>query len=295
MKKTLLSLIGILIGLFVILSLLDFRGEYVVEEKIWNANKRLSEAARNPEVVPDKVFQQIADDYQKVITNFPESKLVPMAHIFLGRVNLAKKDYETARQKFRVVFEKFPDNKVICAEAAAAIGSSYELQNNWSEALKVYEKLKSDYPVTDLGLNVPLYIASFYAKNGQLVNAQSAYSDAVVYYSQMAADHSDSLVGLKSLQLLSNCYVAQKKWSDAVNVMGKIIMKYTAPNVVIPMSKTINAIVLTQIGNYDMAILIYQDFIAKNPDSRLNKPLTEIINAFKDLKTKNVKVTPKTP
>ncbi len=293
MKKTLLSFIGVLVGLFFILTVLDLKGDYAVEEIIWNANKRLSEAARNPEVVPDKVFVQIADQYQKVISNYPKSKHAPIAHIFLGRVNLAKKDYETARQKFNVLFEKFPENKGICAEALSAIGSSYELQNNWPEALKVYERLKSNYPTTDLGLSVPLYIANHYAKNNQASDAQGAFSAAIAYYNKMAADNAETAVGLKSFQLLSNCYLAQKKWTDAVNVMGRILLKYPSPNVSVPMVKAVNAIVLTQIRDFDIAIQLYREFIDQNPESPLNKTLSEMIKAFEDLKTKNVKVTEK--
>ena len=216
MKKTVSSLTLILVGLFVVLSLLDIRGDYAVEEILWNANKRLSDAARTPEAVPDKVFEEIIAQYQRVIKGFPDSKLVPRAFIFLGRAYLVKKDYSTARQRLREVIGRFPKDDVNCVEALSAIGSSYELQGNWPEALKVYYEIKNDYPLTDLGLSVPLYIANHYTKNQQAANAISAFDAAESYYTQMADGHSNTPIEFKSLTLLSNCLLAQKKWTDVL-------------------------------------------------------------------------------
>ena len=293
MKKTVSSLTLILIGLFVVLSLLDIRGDYAVEEILWNANKRLSDAARTPEAVPDKVFEEIIAQYQRVIKGFPDSKLVPKAFIFLGRAYLVKKDYSTARQRLREVIGRFPKDDVNCVEALSAIGSSYELQGNWPEALKVYYEIKNDYPLTDLGLSVPLYIANHYTKNQQAANAISAFDAAESYYTQMADGHSNTPIEFKSLTLLSNCLLAQKKWTDAINTMGRIIIKFPSPNIVAPTMKTINAIALTQIKDFDGVIAIYQDFLEKHPKSPLNKTVQQMIQAFKGLKGKNIKVTEK--
>ncbi len=293
MKKTLLSFAGILAGLFVVLSLLDARGDYGVEQILWKANKKLSDAARSPEAIPDKVFVQIADQYRKIIKDFPNSRLTSAAYLSLGKVYLIKKDYKAARERLTDVLKKYPNNSNVCAEALSAIGNSYGLEGDWPNALRTYEKLKNDYPLTDLGLSVPLYVANYYLKNSHTVNAQNALEDAIVYYDKLSLEHPNSEIELKSLKLLSDCYLMQNRWTDAVNVLGKILLKYPKPEVAVPIMKAINTIVLTQIRDFDIPINIYQGFLEKNPNHPLDKALKEMIGKFTELKKKNVKADPK--
>ena len=293
MRKTLFALGGILAVLFVLLSLLDSRGDYVAEKMIWKVNQGLYNASLAPEAVPDNVYEQIASQYQQIIRDFPGSNLVPLAYIFLGRVYILKKDYGTARTELTHVLKKYPANEAICAEAVSVIGNSYELEGNWPEALKIYEKIKVDYPLTDLGLNAPLYIANYYVQNGHSVNAQNAFNDAIVYYTEISSKHPNSEIEYKSLQLLSNCYLMQKRWDEAVKVMGDILLKYPMTKMAMPLIQSINAVTLTHIKNFDIAIAIYQNFIEKNPRNPLDKTLQEMIAAFDELKKKNVNTATK--
>ncbi len=286
MNKVLLILTGILAGLYVVLSLLDMKGEYAVEQILWKADKRLAECARSPEVIPDKVFEQIAAQYQKVIKNYPKSTLVPTAHVFLGRVYIVKKDYDTARQKLNEAIAKFPGNAAVGADALAMIGSSYEVQGNWTEALNAYNKLRQEYPLTDFGLNIPFYVAAYYEKNGHAQNAQNALDEAIGYYLKLSTENPNSTTGLKSLKLLSNCYIAQKNWVEAVNVLAKIIAQYPTPEIAVSAIDTINAIAVSQLKDYDMAIGIYRRLVDSNPNHPLGKMLKKTIEALEERKNK---------
>ena len=293
MKKTLINFTVTLVGLFIILSFLDFRGDYVAEQIIWKANIRLSEVSKNSEVIPDKVFKEIADPYRRIIKDFPNSKLVPTAYVFLGRAHIIKKDYDTARRILREAIEKYPQNPGICAEATSTIGSSYERQGDWPKALEAYEKITRDYPLTDLGLSAPLYIANYYVQNSHTINAQNAFDSAVIYYDKIATENPNSEIEFKSLRLLTSCYLAQKKWREAIDTMGKILLKYPIPTTAMPIITTINAITVNQLKDYDVAIGIYQNFIKENARHPLNKTLNEMISALDELKKNNEKGTVK--
>lgn len=288
MRRTFLILSGILIGLFIVLSLLDTKGEYIIEQLLWRANKRLVECVRSPEVVPDKVFAQIAGQYQKIIQEHPKSALVPSAHLFLARVYIVKKDYNAGRKKLNEVLEKFPENTNICVEALVTIGSSYEAEGNWTQALETYGKLKQEYPLTDFGLNIPYYIASYYERNGHFENAQIALNEAIGYYQKLSSEHPGSAAGLKSMRLLANCYIAKKNWTEVLSILEKILTQYPNPEVAMPVVEAINKISTFQLKDYDVAISIYKRVLNSSPHYPLSGLIKKVISTLSELKNKEM-------
>jgi tetratricopeptide (TPR) repeat protein len=202
-------------------------------------------------------------------------------------VYIIKKDYDIARQKLNEAIAKFPGNATVGAEALAMIGSSYEVQGNWTEALNTYNKLKQEYPLTDFGLNIPFYVAAYYEKNGHEQNAQNAFNEAIGYYLKLSTEYPHTVVGLKSLRLLSNCYIAQKNWEEAVNVLEKVITQYPNPEIAVSVIDAINAITVSQLKDYDRAIGIYRHLIDSNPNHPLGKMLKKAIGVLEELKKKS--------
>ena len=274
-----------------ILSLLDPRSDYIAEKILWQATQRLSFASKNPEAVPDRDFEQIAAQYQKVIKDFPNSRLVPSAYFFLGNLYSVKKDYETARGMLGEICPKYPGNASLCSEASANIAKTFELEGNWSEALKVYQGIEKAYPLSDLGLTIPLYIANYYARYSHTVNAQEAFAEAAAHYRKLSAEHPNSEVELKALKLLSGCYLVQKNWKEATAALAEILNKYPNSQLVVPTSQAIDSITLTESKDFDAAITIYRDFIAKNPKHPLEKHFQETIQTFEKLKSKKTSET----
>ena len=149
MKKTILILLSVLAGLAILCSFWDKKSDYMLEQVVWHANKKLSKVARSPETVPDAAYEEIADQYRRIIKEFPESKITPAMSLYLANVYMAKKDYEKARKILAEVFVKYPKNQLLCAEAYSSIGRTYEIEGNWPLALQAYEKLKDEFPLTD--------------------------------------------------------------------------------------------------------------------------------------------------
>ena|SRR3989338_6424252 len=293
MKKTLVIFAGILVGIFVVLTLINAKDEYAVEQIIWKTNQQFSVAAKTPETVPDKVFKDIAAQYSAVIENFPNSKLLPRVYILLGQVYVTQKQYDVAREKFSEVLKKYPGNSILCAEALSETGKTYETQNNWSGALENYQQIIRDYPLTDIGLSASLYIATWYRTHNEISRAQEAYRNAIAYYKSLATQHANAEAGVKALRLLTNCYLDLRRWAEAVDVMGRILLEYPYSPAAPMTIKAINNISITQLKDSGKAISIYSDFIAKNPEHPFNKTLKDMIIAFKKLEEKNVEVTTK--
>ena len=298
MKKILIILSSILVGIFVILSLLDRNGEYNAEKMIWKTNQKFFELTKDPNSIPDKIFLQLDKEYELIANRFPNSPLAKKAYVSIARMYLVKKDYQTVRNKVQIIFEKYPKDTAMCAEATSLIGKSYELSGDWPNALRVYNDLMQKYPTTEIGLNVPLYIANYYQTNKSAANAQQAYDTAIVYYKKIASDYSNSVIEFKSLGLLANCYFFKKMWREGVVTLGDLLIKYPSGEFlsfheIDLLLKTMNTISVTQLKDYALPIQIYQNFITQHPKHDLNKLLKKIIQALTKLKNGNVEIKTK--
>lgn len=297
MKKTLITYITVLVVLFVVFSVLGTKGEYAVERKVWKLHKQYADIRKDPNVIPDKTFEKIIKGYQKIIDQYPQSRLTQGIHFIIGRVYLLKKDYTTARAKFNEIVGLYPQNPETQAQAFAAVGQSYELEKNWPEAAKIYEQILKDYPLTQTGLGIPIYLANHHKNTNDYQKTMEAYERAIVHYAGVASKNADSFIEFNALRYLANCYLEQKRWTEAINTLGTILEKYadaqhmnvqTADTII----KTINVVSSYQLKDYDAAINIYKNIINKKSDHPLNAYLQKMIDAFSQLKEKGVKLAP---
>jgi len=125
-----------------------------------------------------------------------------------------------------------------------------------------------------------------------------AYESAIQYYSATASTYDGKEAGLTALRYLSNCYLEQKRWREAVEVLGEILEKYSSSGFLNVKSadtviKTINVVSAYQLKDYDVAVGIYRKIIDASPDHPLNGYLKKMIDAFNQLKEKGVQVSPK--
>lgn len=297
MKKTLITYISVLVVLFIIFSIWGIKGEYAVERKVWRLHKQYADILKDPNVIPDKTFEKVIKGYQRIIDQHPKSRLTQGIRFIIGRVYLLKKDYTTARTKFNEIVALYPDNQETQAQAHAAIGQSYELEKNWPEASKTYEQVLKNYAVTPTGLGIPIYLANHYKNMNDYQRTMEAYERAIIHYSNIASQNPDSFIEYNAWRYLANCYLEQKRWSEAISTLGKILEKYadaqhmnvqTADTII----KTINVVSSYQLKDYDAAITIYKNIISKKSDHPLSAYLQKMIDAFNQLKEKGVRLAP---
>jgi TolA-binding protein len=296
MKKALLIYLSILIGLFTVLFILGHKGDYAVERKAWKLYQKHVDIARDPAVIPDRTFEDVIAEYEKIISEHPDSRLTPGLHIRLGEVYTLRQNYTQARKIFNDIIKLHSENEELSAEAMFKIGKTYEFEQNWLEASKVYNVIIRKYSKTDTAMRVPIYIANYYRNDNDFQKTMEAYEVAVRYYKKMASDHDNTQVGLNALRYLSNCYLEQNRWAEAVETLGSVLEKYadsgylTIENADMTI-KTINIVSAYQLQNYDIAIELYQGIIKRNPGHRLNGYLKKVIEAFQQLRAKGVEAS----
>jgi len=296
MKRIVLIYLIILFGLFGILSMLDQKSDYIVEKKIWKIYKAQIDVAKDPNVVPERNFERIINEYRGIIAKYPNSRLIPGLHIRIGEIYVLRKDYEEARKIFFGLHEYYPDNKELLAEAMFQAGKTYETDDNWPEAYKVYKNIIDDFPLTDIGLSTPIYVANYYRNQNDLQGTMGAYEIAINHYKGLASAHENKSVGMRAMRHLANCYLDQNRWTEAIDTLGVILEKYSASNYLTVKNidmiiKTINITAAYQLKDYDIAISLYQGIITRNPRHPLNDYLNRVIDAFDQLKEKGVQVS----
>lgn len=298
MKRSLITFAWVLAAIYVIFSLLDSKGEYAVEQKLFAANQKFTQITKDPQSVPDQAYADLAKQYQKIIDEHSGSVLAPKAQVLLGRLYLVKKDYAVAREKFAEVFKKYPDKMELCAEAASGIGKTYESAGDWPNALKSYQELINKYTTTEIGMNAPVYIANHYAKNNMQTQAQASFNDALLHYQALESAHAGTPIELRSLKMQADCYLFQKRWAEAIDTFGKLLsrsakQKRLTPQQATTLIKTINTLSGTQLKDYGAPVRIYKQFIAENPQHGLNAILEKTIKVFEAMKSKALEVPDK--
>lgn len=297
MKKVILIYVGILVGVFVLFSLLSINSDYAIEQMAWKVQKEYMDILKDPKVIPEQTFDDVIKGYQKIITRYPDSGLTQGIRMLVAHVYYLKKDYETSRTKFNEVVDLYPDNKELQAEALGAVGRTYEAQDNWPGARKVYDRIMAEYTLTRTGLGIPIYIANHYKEANDYQKTMDAYERAITHYNTLTAQNPDSAVEYNALRYLSNCYLEQKRWKDAVEALGRIATKYGRPEymnirTLDTILKTVNTVSVYQLKDYELPLSIYQGIINENPDHPLKGYFAKMIDALTTLKAKGVQVSP---
>jgi len=293
MKKTLQICVVILVGIFVLLTVLDYKGEYASQKELWKINKYFVEIAQDPNAAPSASFDKAAAQFNSYLKKFPNSSSTPIAHILLGRAHLLKKDYNKAREIYEEIVVKYKDRPEIAVQAVAEIGRSYADQGDIDGVMRVYDRIVADFPLTDLGLRTPLLKAKYYFDHNELQKASEAFSSAIVYYKQLIVKHPDSDIEYSALRLIASCYLAQERWEEAINVFSEMLLDFADPRYLNAQRaqtalNTINTISIVKLENYDLPIGIYQKFITKYPEHPITPTLEGMIKSFEVLKQKNV-------
>jgi TolA-binding protein len=293
MKRILSIFCVVLVGLFFLLSVLDYNSEYVAEKTLWGINKDFERLMKDPEFVPGTSFDVVAKSYEDFILHFKDSKLRSVASLHLGEVYISKKDYFTARKHLETVVKKYFDQPKIAAEAIYNIAEIYILEEDFVNALLVYRRLLKEYPLTEKGLQAPLLIAQFYARENNMVKARESFDEAIAYYQKLAVTYSGTQTELEALRLSASSLLAQNRWREAVEVLGEELYrlaKYRQVNTsrVNTIVRLINTISITKVKDLSLAIGIYKKFIEENKNHPLNSILKEMVENLEGLHNKNV-------
>ncbi len=293
MKKIIIILLIILILVFAGLTFLD-QGRYAMEKKLWWAQKQYEQIARDPKAAPDQNYEDLVNQYRKIANQFPSAALTRKVYIKIGKVYLLKKDYVKARAAFQESMTRYPDDSVLHSEALMHMGSSFEIEAKYDEAKRIYQQIIEQYPLTDIGMSMPMYLITLNSKIGRPADAEKASLEALSFYEAISKKDPETKYAFAAQRMLAAVYFARGDTQKGVNILGQMLTKYAdknelmTPQQIVLIVKTINTMSVANLKDYDTPIAIYQDFLNQNPRHQYGMYLQQTINGLKELKEKNV-------
>ncbi len=282
MRKTLIITIIFLMLTFGVLSVLDLKSNYSAEKELWKINQHFTQVTKDPKTTPDTTFKKIYQDYVAFTQKYPDSRLTPMARIFSGRAQIFLENYEKAREIFENIIKAYPDNKVLGAQVVAEIGRTYALEKDPENIVQTYHRILDEYPLTEIGLKTPLYIAKYYGDKKEFAKAKQAFERGIIHYKRLITQHPDTAVEYKALHFIAACHLAQQRWQESINVFEEILLKFGdkkffTPQEAISLVKSINTIAVAKLNNKEIPVEIYNKFMEKYPEHPFNRTLKQII------------------
>lgn len=286
MKKTVIIFLAVLTAIYLVLTVVD-KSDYALQKRLWRVDRNFAELARDAKSVPEQQFSVIAKKYEKLSLEYPNSPRTPAIYLQMGKVFLLKEDYPKARKVFAEAMSKFPNNPGLCALALFETGRTFELEKNDTDAVRTYRKIYESYPLTETGMNMPLYLINFYLKRSQMDQANQFVVEAESFYQKIFKENKDNMAGFVAIRLLATTYLAGERWRDALKTLELTLNQYARSKVMTPqrvqlLVQAINIVAIEKLKEPFLAISIYKSFVEKNPGHPLVGPLTKLISALEN-------------
>ena len=283
MKKIILILVVILVGVWVVLSALGSGGEYAAEKVFYHAMKINEKILLNPEVVPPKMFTSVESDLLKIMKKYPKGNMAKTARITLAEFYLNNKKYDKVLSTIDSMMTAYKDDPLVLSQAQFLKGLAYEKQNKWERALKEYMILRDKYTDTPLGIEIPIYIGKRYIQKGDKAQAEKAYNDAAVFYERIEKQYTQKPLGYVAASLLTQTYMYLGKYEQAGAVVINTINNYPGNQTLMQQLPYVELIYARLLKSPQRAIEVYKNIIEQSKDSKLKNFLK---GRIKELETK---------
>jgi TolA-binding protein len=272
------------IVILILLTMLPFLSgcdrEYNAEKLYWAADRLGTQIMSDPKGTPSGQYEQAIEKFRKIIQKYPESKKARDAQLKLGQLYMAWEKYPEAMVEFNEVLKNHKDDIIACATAQAAIANCYEQQGNWSAALNTYQQVFKNYKNTPVGLDIPFYIARYYQRNNNKVEADKAFHEAIAKYQKIINENPKADSAYFSQDYIALCYENIQDWDQAIKVMEKLRKNYPANPRSSQTLFDIATIYETKLDKHKEAIAVYRNFLDQYPNDNLAGTVRKIVETL---------------
>lgn len=277
MKKIIIIMLSVLLALYILLSVGTSGNEYAAERLFYRAMKMNGKISANPDVAPPRLLAYVENNLKTLLAKYPKTAVARTAGVTLAEFYIANKRYEDALSRVDLMIKAYDKDPAVLSAAYFLKGRAYEKQDKWPAALKEYKKLQDDYTSTELGMQIPLYIAKYYADKGRDADARQAYSEAAAFYKKLEKDNSGKGLGYISNMLLLQSYLSVKNYEESGNVIEETINKYRSGETLRQLLPQVENIIVKELKRPEKAIEIYNNIKANTKEEKLIKFLDKEI------------------
>jgi tetratricopeptide (TPR) repeat protein len=280
MKRLIIVFIAILVMVFMVFTLLDRASDYTAEKLFYRAIKTFKTIAANPDVAPPRMVKTVEGELQIIIHQYPESPMAKSASMKLVELYYNDKQYDKALAALDQIIEKYPEDVQLVTRSLFTKASIYERQDRWDEALNVLKRLKEEYIDTPIGLQVPLYIATYYRTKGTKEEATRTFDEAVLFYNEMKGKNAGTTMGYASAAILVQVYLNFEKFDTAGKLVDEIITTYPTTTTLMQQLPYVDLIFVKILKRPENAISIYRKVIEQTSNEKVKEVLEKAIQAL---------------
>lgn len=253
---------------------------YLAEKLFYQAEQKVKKIVSGRVQLQEDDYERIIAAYRVVSDRCPLEEKTAQAQFIISKIYISQGKYEEAKRELKTIIHNFSSKPVIASQAQFAIGQLYESQGNWESAEQEYEKLSDLYPLTPLGLNMPIYTLLHYRAVNKADEEEKTYVRGIRHYNKLLED----FLGTKAVPLiqdyLATLHYQRGKLNKAIEVWEEIIKKYPRNPFAVKAFLAVGETYANRIKDIPKAINVYEKFIKNYPQdgnaAKANLKLAEL-------------------
>lgn len=244
---------------------------YSAGKLYWQANAAVREITKGKtqDNLTKEDYQKIIGAYRRVVERYPLEPLAAQSQFIIAQIYILQRQYDKAKEELAKITQNFAKNPVLASQAQFMLGNLYEQQGRWNEAVLEYEKVTDLFPLTSMGLKTPIYVVEYYKRHKDKTEADRAHEKAIKHYQRIINEYSGTSIATVVKDYLALTYVSQDKWDNAIDVWQTIVNDYPESQAGIFSLFAIGETYVRQIKDLQKAIEVYEEFVRKNPTSKI--------------------------
>lgn len=278
MKKTILILISILVAVFIVLSVFGIGGEYEAEKLFYRAMKVNSKIIANPDVAPPALLVSVENNFKKLIKKYPKANITKTGNIALLEFYISHKNFDKAMPLTDSIIQIYKEDPIVSSTAQFLKGVIYEKQNNWPRAIEEFNRLRDEYTYTQLGIQIPLYIAKYYDTKGNDYEAKRAYEQAQSFYEKMEKDYEGKNIGYVAATMLIQTFLSTRNYEKAGETLEYTLDKYISDISLGQLIPLVEMILVEKLNEPKRAAAVYEKIKERVRSQKLKKVLQKRID-----------------
>jgi len=227
-------------------------------------------------------YDEAARRFSKLLNDFPDSDLALQAMHKLGKSYFQGNNYLETIRVYQEFLEKYPEYQgEEIKEVYYLLGQAYLRSEKYKEAEEVLNKLLFLFPGFELASEVKYY-------NGLSLFKENKYEEAIVQLKDLISEAEIEDKRKEEAQyLLARCWLNLQEYSKAIESLESL-KQFEVEDSMLEKVVFDLGLAYSRQGNKEKAILEFQEFVEKYPQSKLiNSAHFELGKDFYDLKNIN--------
>jgi TolA-binding protein len=252
----------------------SFDPSYEAEKAYWEVGKIDRTLHQDhPDGLEEEHYEQIIAALNRVSDAAPFEPLAAKAQFQIAQIYLGLEKTEHAHDTLTSIFAKFSESenknesssKNIASQAAFWSGRLYERDGDLEQAEEKYALLMDRYPLTKLGLQVPIHMIQYHKNQGNISEMKEASARARSHYRNLMDKYSGTSIE-KTVQSYSlKVYAQEEAWQDILDFWDSEIKTQIKRSGVISAKVAKADLLASRMENIPEAERIYKDLIEDFP------------------------------